>query len=640
MRRLADDHITPFYYNKMDGTTRWDRPPAPAPRSASQQSEQQQIQQRTYPSSSNKPAVINSNGNESDSHDLYSDDETNDYARLLRQPPINQRLFQRRPPSVDEEHVVMQLTSAEKIAQSLQKALAPSPAELVTDLSAVARGAIQNVVQTVRDTALNGRPYQDQRMDALINSAVDAIRNLLYVSSSPVGQIHQSVLPRQAKDYRPHPSHIALKPAQRKVTATLSRLVLSARAIQYDSGSSSRETLNRLEFDAEELERAVSSFVLEVQRTQHAAIPDERAPKRLYGVFETANIGLGLVGGGAAGGWKGFGWVSLDEQVPPTKTVLRPDTIAGVDARIAQLQPLFFALLNALQTLDETAGKKGFPPATIDFYSLTSTLVETARVRGQDLVTRLSSFLDFVADIHVARHVDVDGIRQDAGSQTNDLYVQNVEKARIQVRALEASTQSIYDDSAALFSLVQKVADSEPGYNPSANDRASACQQLSGLSTTLQTNLAAVKQTLEALLAIGHDQAELARGDYNGSIEWRISRLSFIDNRFGGAVRPISPLEENLPADPEDELIDMETAFTKPTKKIQPGITSGQDGLGMVENGDRASVTTGNTLVGETGSLGEGTINGASSVGLSGSNIPLDGSLSDDEDPCKPFFTL
>jgi len=201
-------------------------------------------------------------------------------------------------------------------------------------------------------------------MDRLINQAVDAIRNLLYISAAPVGQIPSQVLPSVARDYRPHPSHAALKPAQRKVTATLSRLVLSARAIQYDSGSSTIETLNRLEFDAEELERAVSSFVLEVQRQQHAAPADDgKSPKRLHGVFETANVGLGLVGAGAAGGWKGFGWLSLGDQVPSPKTVLRTEAIEGLDVHIAVMQPLFNSVLHTVRSNDETASKC---PAYVD----------------------------------------------------------------------------------------------------------------------------------------------------------------------------------------------------------------------------------------------------------------------------------
>lgn len=37
-----------------------------------------------------------------------------------------------------------------------------------------------------------------------------------------------------------------------------------------------------------------------------------------------------------------------------------------------------------------------------------------------------------------------------------------------------------------------------------------------------------VQQTFEALLAVGHEQADTAQGEYNGSIEWRLSKVSMI----------------------------------------------------------------------------------------------------------------
>ncbi|TFK74755.1 ras GEF [Pluteus cervinus] len=576
VRKLADDRLTYYYYNKIDGTTRWDKPELAPVRTIPPMQPTKVAQPRAPPI---KHSSTNGNGPNitSDISEMYSDDE-------ISEPP-NQNLFRqptngrpRKSPSLQEEHVVMQLTSAEKIAQSLQKALSPTPAELVTDLSGFARRAIQDVVESIKETALNNRPYQDFKMDILINKAVDAVRNLLYISSAPVGQIPSHVLPQEARDYRPHPSHTALKPAQRKVTATLSRLVLSARAIQYDSGTSTIETLNRLEFDAEELERAVSSFVLEVQRTQHATLPeDQKAPKRLHGVFETANIGLGLVGAGAAGGWKGFGWLSLSEEATTPKTLLRTEVIASLDAHIAQVEPLFTALLDTIQLSDERA-------------------IEQARLRGQELVTRLSSFLTFAADIHVARHVDVDGIRQDAGSPTNDLYIQNVEKARVLVRTLEASVQATYDESALLFSVTQKLVDSEPG-QPSL-ERDAATETLESLSSSLQANVNVVKGTLEALLSVGHDQADMARGDYTGSIEWRISRLSVIDNRFGGAVRANSPTLGEEPS-AEEDVINIEDIIAKPVKgprlpQSEPLYNS------YADQDDFTSVETGSTTIRDT----------------------------------------
>lgn len=202
------------------------------------------------------------------------------------------------------------------------------------------------------------------------------------------------------------------------------------------------------------------------------------------------------------------------------------------------------------------------------------------------MTARLSTVLAFVADIHVARHVDVDGIRQDAGSTANDRYMQTVEKARILVRTLESTIQSMFDDSAAFFSTAQKVSDSEAGQT--SQDREEAYGVLTTLSGSLQSRLATAKQTLEALLSVGHDQADMAQGDYNGSIEWRISRLSVIDNRFGGAVRPKSPsLGEDAAG---EDVVDMAHAFERPAVGVRrPPIDSSYGPYGDMSSDTEAN---------------------------------------------------
>ncbi|KAF8644523.1 hypothetical protein AX16_008399 [Volvariella volvacea WC 439] len=522
VRKLADDGMAYYYYNKLDGSIQWTRP-EPV------HSEQQHLINNEH---SQRPGIVRSNS-------VYSDDS--DVQPLEHNILADHRMEnrRRRRPSVrEEEPIIMQLTSAEKIAQSLQKALAPSPAELVTDLSNIARNAIQAVVESIQANGLIRRPEQDKRMDSLIHGAVDAVRNLLYVVTSPSGHIPSNVLPPEAGDYTPNPIHASLKLVQRRVTATLSRLVLSARAIQYDSGSSVVDTLHKIEVDAEELERAVLSFVLEVQRVQHAS-EDGRAPKRLKGVFDTANIGLGLVGAGAAGEWKGFGWVASDESIPPPQTLLRGEALAEIDSRITQIDALFKGLLQVLQATEDGA-------------------IHQTRLRSQQVISHLNAFLSYVADIHVARHIDVDGIRQEAGSTASDAYLQTVSKARALTRTLEASVQAVFDDSSLLLSFTQKIFEYEPGLG--IVDQDALQEQFVALSASLRSNLGVVRQTLKALFTIGNDQAEMDQGDYNGSIEWRITRLSFIDNRFGGAIRLNSPTFESEQGG--EDVVDMEQAFS------------------------------------------------------------------------------
>ncbi|KAJ6620811.1 ras guanine nucleotide exchange factor domain-containing protein [Mycena sp. CBHHK59/15] len=538
VKKLADDGMSYYYYNKSDRTVQWTRP------------EPTHTRDRSVPSTA-RPTATNTNttpiratpantqtAQKISRLSVYSDDS--DIQPL--DPSVQPNGFHRplRPPN--QVDVVMELTSAERIAQSLQQALAPAPPELVTDLSAIARNSIQAVVENIQSTGMGRRqPDEDRRMDELVSGVVLAVRNLLYVSAAPTGQIPSNVLPPGMRDVKAASAPSPLKPAQRKVTATLSRLVLSARAMQYDAGSTVSETLNRIEVDAEELERAVLSFVLEAQRTQHSAPSntlDVKPLKRLRGVFMTANVGLGLVGAGAAGSWKGFGWVSLGDDEAP-KEVLGTDVVNELDSYSQELDRNFSILEKALRSPDDNS-------------------VDLVRSYTQNLIARVSSFLSFASNIHVARHVDIDGIRQDTGPVPNEQYAQTVDKARSLIRTLEVALQSLYDDSTSIFLTAQSLRHVEPGQSSQSRDL--SLDHLDALCFAFKSNIGVVNQTFEALLTIGHEQADMAQGDYNGSIDWRMSRLSVIDTQFGGALRPMSPFLA-YDSDAQGDMVDMEHAF-------------------------------------------------------------------------------
>jgi len=259
-----------------------------------------------------------------------------------------------KPPSI--EAVSPDHTSAERIARSLQQALAPVPPELVPQLSAIAKCAIDAVVDNIRLSGLTRRPEDDRRMDELISNVVLAVRNLLYISAVPTGQIPVDALPREAREAPAPVSQSPLKPAQRKVTATLSRLILSARAMQYDAGSLIADTFHRIEVDAEELAKAVLSFALHAQRTQDSTTQEAKPLKRLYGVFGTSNIGLGLVGGGVAGRWKGFGWVAVTGPQSSARRVLGPEVISELKLYLANIDEQFQYLAQTMQTPDQSSG--------------------------------------------------------------------------------------------------------------------------------------------------------------------------------------------------------------------------------------------------------------------------------------------
>jgi son of sevenless-like protein len=250
----------------------------------------------------------------------------------------------------------MELTSAERIAKALQQALQPATPSNVAELSGIAANSIRAVIENVQSHGVARQAEDNQKMDKLIYSAVLAVRNLLYIATAPTNQVPNN-LAGNGRDARSHSSSQSpLKPAQRKVTATLSRLVLSARAMQYDSGSQLVDTLNRIETDSEELERAVASFVFEVQRNEHnQPRSEDQTPKRLQGVFTTVNLGLGLVGAGSAGSWKGFGYVSNADDTGMPQKGLGTGVASEIDSSLDRLQ-------EGLNILDQTLRLAGDGP--------------------------------------------------------------------------------------------------------------------------------------------------------------------------------------------------------------------------------------------------------------------------------------
>jgi son of sevenless-like protein len=97
----------------------------------------------------------------------------------------------------------------------------------------------------------------------------------------------------------------------------------------------------------------------------------------------------------------------------------------------------------------------------------------------------------------------------------------------------------------------------EPGQSLQARDL--SLDYLHILCNSLKANIGVVNQTFEALLSVGHDQADMAQGDYNGSIDWRMSRLSVIDTQLGGALRPMSTFAYD--SDARGDMVDLELAL-------------------------------------------------------------------------------
>jgi son of sevenless len=282
---------------------------------------------------------------------------------------------------------VTEMSSAERLAQLLQNSLAPPPAELITDLSDTARDAVRELLSSIRLDETPPLPDEDT-MDGLIRTVVNSIRNLIYVAAVSPPQIPSHLLPRAARERRhTTASQSMLKGPQRKVTATLAKLVLSARAIRYDSGPDAPNTPSRIKYDAEELDRHIVALVQEVQRCVQLQVHGVTGLKRLRGYFSTSNIGLGLVGAGVAGSWKGLGWVAVEENEESPGRILGNEVVTELDTVVDHVQDEFVSFHAAL-TLP-TGKALLFTLLTLDLSHILSQMIDLQRPAAISSVTYL-----------------------------------------------------------------------------------------------------------------------------------------------------------------------------------------------------------------------------------------------------------
>ncbi|KAI0916974.1 hypothetical protein AcW2_007229 [Taiwanofungus camphoratus] len=532
VRRLADDGLSYYYVNRLDGSVSWTPPGSSAGPSQERAMTQVTVSSRNGSMSSREVVGGRMRSDSSASGRLSissQDSDVHPRRRDRAESSANTRMPSNGAGAQSAHQ--MDLTPPEQLARSLQQALTPVPAESPVELSNHVREAIGMMMHHLQASTTPRRPEQPSEVDNCVLRVVATVRNLLYVTATPSGHIPSNLYQRDGREIKPPSAGQTLqghlKAAQRKVAGTLSKLVLSALAMQYDPGLSASDEPNRMESDIAELERAVVAFVTEVHYFQNQNGVQrgqlQTGTKRLRGAFSTNNVGMGLPGAGAAGSWKGFGYVPLDESAQLPMQTLAMGLVAELKTALRSLGEKFNAIAALLKRAD----------------------LDKERVRrdSQSVVAQLSSFLDYVGNIDVARHVDVDGVRLESGSSAGHVqYMQTVEKARLLVRTLEAATESLYDDGVAFFMAMQSMPDNMR--NPE-----DPRDYIDALTVAVMANANVVVQSLEALVAVGFDQSDISQNDYRSSIEWRRSRS--LD------LRP-----------PEEEVVDMELAFSSSSRTM------------------------------------------------------------------------
>lgn len=633
VRRLADDGLSYYYLNKIDGTMQWTMP-EPDPSSvtysssshsngngtaygvshsstSARQPELQRADSRLRSGSSASNALRGRSDSATGYTSAYSDDSDVDpldrrpsaftshnlhssTTNGTRQPPVVQ-------PSRTPIQTVSELTAAEKMAQTLQQSLSPTPPESVTDMSGLARQSVAAVIDYIQAHGVSNQPLQQRELSIRILDAVASIRNLLCISSPAYGHISSSLYPKDGLDPRANAFSQAiqaqLKPAQRKVTATLSKLVLAELAANYDASGFTSDAPSRMVADAQDLDKAIITFVMEVQRSnsQMAVQPPRSRPtaKRLRAALSPSNIGLGLVGAGAAATWKGFGWVAIEPPKDMPPRALAPDATSELKSFVDRAHERLGALA---QTFLGTASRKFLASShRISFFFIdTVTVVDQIHLHSRNALAALHSALLFVASINIAGTVDIDGINRDGVVSNEDIYMQCVQKARVSVRTLEAVIQAVYDDSAAILLVMQSNARSRPA----------TVMALEPLVHAITTNLGTLQQTIQALLHIGQDQSDMAQNDYRESIKWRTSRVSMIDSSFGRTLHELSSYGDSSYPEESEDVVGFEDAFrkpppSKPVGSIESSTLYGTDPSlsesyteGSHRRGDSAATTT------------------------------------------------
>ena len=183
---------------------------------------------------------------------------------------------------------------------------------------------------------------------------------------------------------------------------------------------------------------------------------------------------------------------------------------------------------------------------------------------GQSAVAWLHSVLSFFADINLARTVDVDGINREG--HTGDAYLQSVHKARTLVRTVEAHLQSLSDDGASLLLAITMPVSQR------TSPLGVCSETVRSLAASLKNNVVQAFQTLEALLAVGQEQAAKGPSDFRGSIEWRMSRILNVDSNLGRTLQELASEDDSY--DEGEDLVDMEHAFGRKPAALKPAASS------------------------------------------------------------------
>ncbi|KAG0704770.1 hypothetical protein DFH29DRAFT_909715 [Suillus ampliporus] len=441
------------------------------------------------------------------------------------------------------------------VPPSLEEVLSPRPPELISELLHRPQQAIHSVITHLQQFGIPRVAEDEEIVDSLINVAITSVRDLLYVSGPSFGQIPSHLVPKGLQDQRSRStaSHTLLVPAQRRAIATLSKFLLSARAILNDGPWNASDNISNLAIDATELERSVVDFVSIVQRCRSDEVDPDRGPRHLQGYFSAPHAGLGKAGAGAAGAWKGFGWVTIDGNEEAPRRSLDSTVLNDIVGLVLQVQDKSNTFVEGLRA---------------------SAPADVVTPAGLRMMNQLSSLLLYLGDLHVARHVDIEPVNQE---ELNDgvQYLRTIEKARVLVRSFEATTQAVYDDGAALFTATQRIRQECEAWR----DRDESYDDLEALNSSLDFNLQVLRQTLESLLIIVQEQTDILERSNKSPVEWRMSQRNVTTAMLAEELNSTNNELGDTNNDDADDILRNVASIENTTPTLAPPVPSGKPTL-------------------------------------------------------------
>ena len=220
--------------------------------------------------------------------------------------------------------------------------LTPPTPDLVSELLQRARECIHAVILHLRQFGIPQIAEDEEIVDNLICAAITAIRDLLYVSGPSRNFGGRNKVDRNTNNA----SQTPLIPAQRRAVATLSKFVLSARAILNDGPWTASDNVSQLSSDADELERSVIEFVSIAQGVRSQGVLGTR---RLHGYLDAPHAGPARAGAGTAGTWRGFGWVNIEDHEEAPRRNLTTVTFNEFVNHLSRLQERLSTLTEVLR---------------------------------------------------------------------------------------------------------------------------------------------------------------------------------------------------------------------------------------------------------------------------------------------------